>query len=121
ATGHPLLAAAVRVADGDAVVLTGRLSLRSHPWLADHRLAGRAVVPSTAFLELAVHAGDRVGCDEVRDLTLQAPLTVPEHGTVRVQVRVGEPDARGTRPVTIHSGDGESPYDDTVWTLHAEG
>ncbi|MDL2082174.1 SDR family NAD(P)-dependent oxidoreductase, partial [Streptomyces sp. GXMU-J15] len=121
ATGHPLLAAAVRVADGDAVVLTGRLSLRSHPWLADHRLAGRPVVPSTAFLELAVHAGDRVGCDEVRDLTLQAPLTVPEHGTVRVQVRVGEPDARGTRPVTIHSGDGESPYDDTVWTLHAEG
>ncbi|WP_285516847.1 type I polyketide synthase, partial [Streptomyces sp. NBRC 14336] len=121
ATGHPLLAAAVRVADGDAAVLTGRLSLRSHPWLADHRLAGRVVVPSTAFLELAVHAGDRVGCDEVRDLTLQAPLTVPEHGTVRVQVRVGEPDSRGTRPVTIHSADGESPYDDTVWTLHAEG
>ncbi|MGQ5668551.1 type I polyketide synthase, partial [Streptomyces sp. ECR2.10] len=121
ATGHPLLAAAVRAADSDAVVLTGRLSLRTHPWLADHRLGGHAVVPSTAFLELAVHAGDHVGCDEVRDLTLQTPLTVPEHGAVRIQVRVGEPDARGTRPVAVYSGDDGTPYDETVWTRHAEG
>ncbi|MEU7306301.1 type I polyketide synthase, partial [Streptomyces sp. NPDC007206] len=121
ATGHPLLAAAVRAADSDAVVLTGRLSLRSQPWLADHRLGGHAVVPSTAFLELAVHAGDQVGCDEVRDLTLQAPLTVPERGAVRLQVRVGEPDARGTRPIAVYTGADGTPDDRTVWTRHAEG
>src|SRR6185437_11951361 len=80
ATDHPLLPAAMPVAGSDAVVLTGRLSLRSHPWLADHRLGGAAVVPSTAFLELAVRAGDQVGCDEVRELALEAPLTVPERG-----------------------------------------
>ncbi|WP_307791424.1 type I polyketide synthase, partial [Streptomyces actuosus] len=121
ATGHPLLAAAVRVADSDAVVLTGRLSLRSHPWLADHRLGGHAVVPSTAFLELAVHAGDQVDCGEVRELTLEAPLTVPERGAVRIQVRVGEPDTRGTRPVAVHSGPDGTPFDETAWTRHAGG
>ncbi|MDT3400872.1 hypothetical protein RKE29_30455, partial [Streptomyces sp. B1866] len=33
--GHPLLGAAVAVAGGDEHVLTGRLSLETHPWLAD--------------------------------------------------------------------------------------
>ncbi|MER7105917.1 type I polyketide synthase, partial [Streptomyces humidus] len=126
ATGHPLLTAAVPVAGGDAVVLTGRLSLRSHPWLADHRIDGAAVVPSTAFLELAVRAGDQVGCDEVRELALEAPLTVPERGAVRLQVRVDEPDARGTRALTVYSRpDGphsdDSRSDDVEWTRHAAG
>ena len=39
-TGHPLLGAAVEVADGDEMLLTGRLSVRTHPWLADHRSLG---------------------------------------------------------------------------------
>ncbi|MEV6319378.1 type I polyketide synthase, partial [Streptomyces sp. NPDC051776] len=135
-TGHPLLAAAVPLAGSGTVVLTGRLSLRSHPWLADHRLAGTPVVPSTAFLELAVHAGDQVGCDEVRELTLEAPLTVPEHGAVRLQVRIEEPDARGTRALAVYSrpedvrtdataSDGaqsdEARPDDAAWTRHAGG
>ncbi|MER6129377.1 type I polyketide synthase, partial [Streptomyces sp. NPDC001795] len=121
ATGHPLLAAAMPVVGTGAVVLTGRLSLRSHPWLADHRLAGAAVVPSTAFLELAVHAGDQVGCAEVRELTLEAPLTVPEHGAVRIQVRIEEPDARGTRALAVYSHPDEAGLDDTAWTRHAGG
>uniref|UniRef100_UPI0019010F4F type I polyketide synthase n=1 Tax=Streptomyces sp. NRRL S-646 TaxID=1463917 RepID=UPI0019010F4F len=121
ATGHPLLAAAMPVAGSDAVVLTGRLSLRSHPWLAEHRLAGTAVVPSTAFLELAVHAGDQVGCDEVRELTLEAPLTVPEHGAVRLQVRIEEPDARGTRALAVYSRSDDTQLDEAPWTRHAGG
>ncbi|WP_343967014.1 type I polyketide synthase, partial [Streptosporangium amethystogenes] len=34
--GHPLLGAAVGLADTDEALLTGRISLGSHPWLADH-------------------------------------------------------------------------------------
>ncbi|WP_234365575.1 type I polyketide synthase, partial [Streptomyces sp. RTd22] len=63
--GHPLLGASVAVAGSDAVLLTSRLSVRSHPWLADHVVAGSVLVPGTAFVELAVQAGDRVGCDRV--------------------------------------------------------
>ncbi|MEU1518321.1 type I polyketide synthase [Streptomyces sp. NPDC005811] len=121
ATDHPLLAAAVPVAGSDAVVLTGRLSLRSHPWLADHRLGGAAVVPSTAFLELAVRAGDQVGCDEVRELALETPLTVPERGAVRLQVRIDEPDARGTRALSVYSRPDDARSDSAGWTRHAGG
>ena len=57
-------------------MLTGRVSLRSHPWLADHAVAGVALLPGTAFVELAVRAGDQVGCASVEELTLEAPLAL---------------------------------------------
>ncbi|MFI7075557.1 SDR family NAD(P)-dependent oxidoreductase, partial [Micromonospora sediminicola] len=115
--GHPLLGAAVAVAGAEMVLLTGRLSLATHPWLADHVVAGAVLLPGTALAELAVRAGDEVGAPRIRDLTFAAPLVLPETGAVRVQVRVGAPDGTGGRPVAIHS----QPDGDTDWTAHAEG
>ena len=60
--------------------LTGRLSLRTHPWLADHSMPAGSCCPGTAFVELALRAGDEVGCDRVEELTLHAPLVLPGHG-----------------------------------------
>ncbi|KOU40755.1 polyketide synthase dehydratase domain-containing protein, partial [Streptomyces sp. WM6378] len=34
--GHPMLGAAVQLAGSGGVLFTGRLSVSSHPWLADH-------------------------------------------------------------------------------------
>src|SRR4051794_19852779 len=59
---HGLLGAVVEQPDSDAVVLTGRLSLGAQPWLADHGVAGVVVFPGAGFVELAVRAGDEVGC-----------------------------------------------------------
>ncbi|MFD0442157.1 hypothetical protein ACFQ10_05385 [Streptomyces indonesiensis] len=61
-------------------MLTGRLSLRTHPWLAEHTVLGRALLPASAFAELALRAGDAAGCDRVAELTLEAPLVLPERG-----------------------------------------
>ena len=58
--GHPLLAAGVELAGGQGHLLAGRLSLRSHPWLADHAVAGTVLLPGTAFVEMAIKAGDAV-------------------------------------------------------------
>ncbi|MEV4483841.1 type I polyketide synthase, partial [Micromonospora coxensis] len=117
AAGHPLLGAAVTVAGEDMVVLTGRLSVATHPWLADHTVAGAVVVPGTALVELAVRAGDEAGVARLRELTIAAPLVLPDTGAVRVQVRVGPPDGSGARPVAVHSqSDG-----DPDWVRHADG
>ncbi|WUL55949.1 type I polyketide synthase [Amycolatopsis sp. NBC_00348] len=116
AVEHPLLGAAVALADGDGFLFTGRLSLRSHPWLAEHRVSGPAVLPGTAFVELAVRAGDQAGCDHLEELTLQAPLVLPETGGVAVQLALGAPDHDGRRSLTVHSR-----LDDEPWTLHASG
>ena len=53
AAGHPLLGAAVRPADAEALLFTGVLSLRTHPWLRDHVVAGSVLFPGAAFVELA--------------------------------------------------------------------
>ncbi|WP_249030876.1 polyketide synthase dehydratase domain-containing protein, partial [Micromonospora echinospora] len=116
---HPLLGAAVDLAGDDEVVLTGRLSLTTHPWLADHAVAGVTLVPGTALVELAVRAGDEVGLSRLRELTVATPLTVPQMGGVRIQVRVDGAAGSSQRAVTIYS----RQDDDTEagWTRHADG
>ncbi|PPT12085.1 polyketide synthase [Streptomyces cinnamoneus] len=119
-TDHPLLGAAVTLADGDGVLMTGRLSLQSHPWLADHRISGAVLVPGTAFVELAVRAGDEVGCDRVEDLTIEAPLVLSETGGVHIQLTVGAADASGRRTLSVHSRAEDAPADQP-WTRNAGG
>ncbi|GAA1298743.1 type I polyketide synthase [Saccharothrix xinjiangensis] len=121
--GHPLLGAVVGLADGDGAVFTGRLSLRTHPWLADHAISGEVILPGTAFVELAVRAGDQVGCDRVEELTLEAPLALPERGGVVLQVVVGNADDSGRRTLTVHSRSDYSSTgaEDAPWTRHASG
>ncbi|MEU6974055.1 type I polyketide synthase, partial [Kitasatospora aureofaciens] len=117
--GHPLLTGSLELADAAGMVFTGRLSARSQDWLADHVVLGSVLVPGTALVELAVRAGDEVGCDRVEELTMAAPLVLPAEGSVRLQVRVAEPDASGRRAVGIHSTRDSGPA--PVWTLHASG
>ncbi|MFE3939736.1 hypothetical protein ACFXPJ_39810, partial [Streptomyces goshikiensis] len=103
AAGHPLLGAAVSLADLDGLLCTGRLSLDTHAWLADHTVMGSAVLPGSAFVELAVRAGDQVGCDLLEEHTLHAPLVLPPTGGVQLQLWVGAPDATGRRSLGVHS------------------
>ncbi|MFE7816526.1 polyketide synthase dehydratase domain-containing protein, partial [Streptomyces sp. NPDC057433] len=117
---HPLLGAAVELAGADGVLLTGRLSVQSQPWLADHVVQGSVLVPGTALLELAIRAADEVGCDTVEELTLSAPLVLPDHGGTRIQVTVGEPDGAGRRSVAVHSRH-DADDDRGSWVLHASG
>ncbi|MCI3934335.1 SDR family NAD(P)-dependent oxidoreductase [Streptomyces sp. AN091965] len=122
AAGHPLLGAAVPLADSDGHLFTGRLSLATHPWLADHAVAGRVLLPGTAFVELAVRAGDEVGCGVLEELTLAAPLVLPERGAVQLQVSVGAEDADGRRAVVLHSREEREEHAaDGGWTAHATG
>src|SRR6187551_321452 len=79
---HPLLAARIEdpEGEGDGLLFTGRLSLATHPWLADHAVAGTVLLPGTALVELALKAGSEVGAELLEELTLQAPLILPEQG-----------------------------------------
>ncbi|MFJ8273379.1 SDR family NAD(P)-dependent oxidoreductase, partial [Streptomyces sp. NPDC094154] len=116
---HPLLGAAVELAAGQGVLFTGRLSLTSHPWLADHVVMGAVLLPGTALLEMAVRVGDEVGCGRVEELTLAAPLILPERGALQVQVAVAVPDDSGRRVVGVYSR--LEGADESAWTQHAAG
>jgi acyl transferase domain-containing protein/acyl carrier protein len=116
---HPLLGAAVAVAGGDQMIFTGRLALDTHQWLSDHVVAGTVLLPGAAFVELALHAGEQVGCGTLDELTLEAPLVLPEHGGVQVQLALGAADASGAREVMIYA---RAEGDDAAeWTRQASG
>ncbi|ASQ94734.1 type I polyketide synthase [Streptomyces sp. 11-1-2] len=120
AADHPLLGAAVALADSDGFLYTGRLALDTHPWLADHAVAGSVLLPGTAFVELAIRAGDQVGCDLLEELTLEAPLVLPEVGGVQLQLSVGAPDSSGRRALTVYSRHEDAAVDEP-WVRHASG
>jgi acyl transferase domain-containing protein/acyl carrier protein len=111
--GHPILHTAIDLADG-AVLLTGELSLTSHPWLADHVLGGHPILPGAAFAELVLAAGERAGASGIDELTLERPLVVPGDGAVTLQLRIEPPDDGGARALTIHGRSFDGP-----WTRHA--
>ncbi|MFI2646035.1 SDR family NAD(P)-dependent oxidoreductase, partial [Streptomyces sp. NPDC018610] len=119
---HPILGAVVDLPDSDGVVLSGRLSLHAQPWLADHAVGGVVLLPGSAFVELAVRAGDQVGSETVEELTLHAPLTLRERGGVRLRVTVGEPDEAGRRELGVYSrAESEPEAAEESWTCHATG
>ncbi|WP_327270314.1 SDR family NAD(P)-dependent oxidoreductase [Streptomyces sp. NBC_01218] len=120
AAGHPLLGASLRPADGDGLLLTGRLAARTHPWLTDHTVLGRILVPGTALVELAVRAADEAGRDTVDELVIEAPLVLPETGSRQIQVAVAAPAEDGRRAVTVHSR-AQDAADGDAWTRHATG
>ncbi|NBH09430.1 hypothetical protein GTY80_40105, partial [Amycolatopsis sp. SID8362] len=110
---HPLLGAVVPLPETGGLVCTGALSLRTHPWLADHSLLGTVLVPGTALVELALQAGAHAGRPVLDELTLEAPIVLPESGGIQVQVVVG-----ASGEVTVHSrlSGSEDP-----WTRNASG
>ncbi|WP_410574228.1 SDR family NAD(P)-dependent oxidoreductase [Amycolatopsis sp. cmx-4-61] len=118
AADHPLLGAVVELPRSDGLVFTSRLSVRTHPWLADHAVGGVVILPGSALAELAVRAGDEAGCTTLDELVIEAPLVVPAEGAVRVQVALSGPDETGSRTLDLYSRrDGGTGS----WTRHATG
>ncbi|MGW1995070.1 acyltransferase domain-containing protein [Embleya sp. NPDC001921] len=117
---HPLLGASVGSGDGDDVLLTGRISVRSHPWLADHAVRDTVLLPASAFLELALRAGDEVGLGTVDELVIEAPLILAgPDAAVHLQVAVGAAAEDGRRRFAVFSREEDAP--DVEWARHAGG
>ena len=125
AADHPLLGAATSLAGEDGGeggwLLTGRLSLETHPWLADHSAYETVLLPGTGFVEMALRAAEQCGVEGIQELTIEVPLLLSQAGAVQVQVSVGAADERGARPISIHSRaeDREDPARE--WTANATG
>ncbi|MGH2855661.1 MAG: type I polyketide synthase, partial [Solirubrobacteraceae bacterium] len=123
AGGHPLLATAVELADGRGWLFAGGLSVAGQPWLADHVVMGFVLVPGTTFVEIALRAARRVGCEAVQELVMESPLVLAERELVRLQVAVGELDASGRRALAIYSRphDPSTESGEGAWVRHASG
>ncbi|MCT2281261.1 type I polyketide synthase, partial [Micromonospora chalcea] len=120
---HPLLSAVADLPGDEGLLFTGRITLTTHPWLADHAVLGTVLLPGTALVELASWTGRQAGAATVAELNLEAPLAIPTEGGIDLRVRVGPPDETGHRPVAIHTRrDDDTAADGSrSWQRHASG
>ncbi|MGW0786642.1 acyltransferase domain-containing protein, partial [Streptomyces sp. NPDC002913] len=122
---HPLLGAVVHLPESGNVVLTGRISLKEHPWLTDHAVAGTVLVPGAALLEFAQRAGAEAGLSTVEELVIEAPLVLPDHEAVQIRVAVADeesgPGGREVRATVSVYSRPESADQAGAWTRHALG
>ncbi|MFB4304479.1 SDR family NAD(P)-dependent oxidoreductase [Actinomadura sp. GTD37] len=118
---HPMLGAATTLAGSDRVILSGRLSRDAQPWLADHAIAGSALLPGAGVVELALHAAEQVGCGGVAELHLERPLAVPESGGVHLQVAVEGADGSGHRAFGVHAMTEAERAEGAAWVRFASG
>jgi acyl transferase domain-containing protein/acyl carrier protein len=123
---HPLLGSALALAgEKEGWLFTGRVSLRSHPWLRDHAVMGQVLMPGTGFVELALAAGERVGAAVLEELTLERPLLFDDEHGVQIQLSVSEPDETGKRSLGVYArvqdAAGDEPELEEEWVRHAAG
>ncbi|MFF2552977.1 SDR family NAD(P)-dependent oxidoreductase [Nocardia sp. NPDC058058] len=116
---HPMLTGAARIAGSDERVYFGSVSTRTHPWLADHAVQDRILLPGTVFLELAAFVGGHLGGLDVDELTVVAPLVLADAVAAQVQIVVGGPD-EARRKISIHSRGVDTEEPDR-WVAHASG
>ncbi|HEY8984094.1 MAG TPA: SDR family NAD(P)-dependent oxidoreductase [Streptomyces sp.] len=117
---HPLLGVAVELGSTEGLLLTGRISTRTHPWLADHAIGAAVLLPGTGFVELALQAAESCGAGAVEELTLQAPLELPDGTGVQLRVAVDGPDGSGRRGLAVYSRE-EGADEGMPWVCHATG
>lgn len=93
-TLHPLLGKPLRSPAIEGWVFESELSTAAVPFLSDHRVGGAIVVPAAAYVEMFVQAAQHgPGWSEVelRDLTFERPLVLPEDGASPTQVILQQP------------------------------
>ncbi|ADP82251.1 type I polyketide synthase [Pseudofrankia inefficax] len=121
AVDHPLVNRMIELDDG-GVLFTGELSVRSQPWLADHVVLGRVVVPGVTFVELAAWAGRLVGCRRIDELTHESPLVLGDDQVVGLQLRLGAGDDDDRRTLALRCrAAGTGRPEDAPWIPLAHG
>jgi phthiocerol/phenolphthiocerol synthesis type-I polyketide synthase E len=110
--GHPLLHREITNGDGEEIYGTD-FSVTEHWVLDDHRIVGTAVMPGTAYLEMAraaVEKHGRQGMLEIRDAFFLAPLALRDDETREVRILIEEDSGEFSykvvsKPNTAENGD----------------
>ncbi|HEV2129571.1 MAG TPA: polyketide synthase dehydratase domain-containing protein, partial [Longimicrobiaceae bacterium] len=104
ANAHPLLGDAVRSATG-AHLWNREVSTELLPYLADHRVRGRAMLPAAAYLEMALAAAEAAGLEAaaLEDFRLEEAI-FPGDGAAAPTLQVEmEPDSVQAATITFFS------------------
>lgn len=94
---HPLLGVHVEVPGSRDHVWQADVGIEMHPWLADHKVYGQAIMPAAGFAEIAVAAaGEALGLPvdavSINQLEVEQMLTLEGHTQLTTQLTRGADD-----------------------------
>ena len=121
ANGHSLLGKHVSLAGRPGEhIWCGEIGLERCPWMKDHRLQGKTVLPAAAYIEMAIAAAVEAVSDLPVVLTqfeIKRELLLQRETEFEIQTRL-ENQVAGNMIFQVHSRKRNSNGD---WTLHASG
>lgn len=121
AAGHPLLGMHLPLAARPGEhIWCGEISLELCPWIADHRVQGAAVLPTTAYVEMAIAAAVEAGSELPVALTrieIEKVLLLQPAIEFEIQTRL-EQQFADIMVFQVHSRRKNTKEE---WTLHASG
>jgi len=121
---HPLLARHFKPAyPSETHFWETTLDKNSLPYLDDHRIQGVAVLPASAYVEMALAAAVEIfGAQPItlRDIEFRKALFLPEGATHTIQVILSQGED-GVASFRIYSCAGGGVHSKKSWMLHASG
>lgn len=93
---HPLLGNSIALANSSATRFEGYIELNNLEYLQDHRLGNQIVFPATAYIEMALAAGQYAYPDcglQLEQFSIRQPLIVRDNSTLLQTVFSCESDA----------------------------
>ncbi len=113
---YPLLGTRLNNAGIKEIIFESQIGLHEFPFLMDHRIHGRIILPSPAYMEMMssaaeVHLGP--GDRALENFIISEPVIIPEEGTCTTQT-VLTPETDGINVQIFQERD-------TKWVLSASG
>jgi myxalamid-type polyketide synthase MxaB len=118
-TLHPLLGQRLRSPLVTDHQFEATLSAEQPPFLTDHRIGGQALLPASAFIEMALEAAAQVygnGAFGLEQLSFSQALFLPEQQERTVQV-ILTPGEANSATVRVYNADDQKE----TWQLNATG
>ncbi|WP_299005916.1 non-ribosomal peptide synthetase/type I polyketide synthase [uncultured Shewanella sp.] len=113
----PFLGECHKLATGETAYIQ-TANWAQYPWLVDHRVYNRAVLPNTSFISMVFQSNNESEYVVMSDVLFQEPLFLPHADTSReIQLFFSASECQ-TRHYQILSREADSDHD---WVLHAKG
>lgn len=120
---HPLLRSRLESPFVKDVLIESRLSSAALPWLQDHQVFEKIVLPATAYLEMVVAAAtEAFGTQNVaiKDMDIREAMIIEDGAVHTVQIVVA-PTNEGEATFQIGSRSSRESEDNSRWKIHAAG
>lgn len=120
---HPLLHSRLESPFLKDVLIESHLSPTALPWLRDHQVFEKIVLPATAYLEMGMAAAKEAlsaGTIVLKDMGIREAMVISEEVSQKIQIVIS-PQEGGLAALQLASRSADASDGNEAWKIHAAG